>query len=233
MLTDLKVLYLFRLDATQRAARLVAVAVTNAHIIGLHRQQTLNKMPVFRSQLFCRTWWCIYVLDRRIAIESGRPFLIQDSNVDTVLPSNLSDEWLSRYASRVEMTGSLSQDISTENSSNPVTAIPYLSAQVRFSRVMGKSWELLYGVRTPSPTSTAMADYADTMLCKILENVPSALSYNPNISSENQFGTRLRWQFKQSILLFMVRHPRLVNGGWRLFCPVLDDPFSLVPSFAF
>lgn len=199
-------LYLFRLDATQRAARLIAVAISNAHIIGLHRQQTLDKMPVFRSQLFCRTWWSIYVLDRRIAIESGRPFLIQDTNVDTRLPSNLSDEWLSRYASRGDPTGSLGKEISGESATNPVTAVPYLSAQVRFSRVVGKSWELLYGIGTPNPTSTAMADYADAMLCKILENVPEALSYNPILSSENQFGTRLRWQVKQSILLFMVRY---------------------------
>lgn len=209
-----QVLYLFRLDATQRAARLIAVAISNAHIIGLHRQQTLEEMPVFRSQLFCRTWWSIYVLDRRIAIESGRPFLIQDSNVDTALPSNLSDEWLSRYASRGDPTGSLGKEISSENATNPVTAVPYLSAQVRFSRVVGKSWDLLYGIGTPNPASTAMADYADAMLCKILENVPSVLSYDPSLSSENQFGNRLRWQVKQSILLFMVRHPKNSRERW-------------------
>lgn len=154
------------------------------------------------------------MLDRRIAIESGRPFLIQDANVDTDLPPNLSDEWLSRYASRAETTGSLGKEISIEDAADPVTAIPYLAAQVRFSRVMGKSWELLYGIRTPSPTSTAMADYADAMLCKILEKAPSTLSYDPNLSSESQFGSRLRWQVKQSILLFMVSHSRRVLNGW-------------------
>ncbi|KAG7142776.1 Patulin cluster transcription factor patL like protein [Verticillium longisporum] len=79
----IRVIYLFRLDATQRATRLLALAVSNAHIIGLHRQSTLENMPAVASQMYTRSWWSIYVLDRRLAIESGRPYLIQDSNVDT------------------------------------------------------------------------------------------------------------------------------------------------------
>ncbi|KAM5344309.1 hypothetical protein ACJ41O_012846 [Fusarium nematophilum] len=200
----IRVLYLFRLDATQRAARLLALSVSNAHIIGLHRQRTLENLPVFECQMYTRIWWAMYVLDRRLAIESGRPYLIQDSNIDTALPMELGDEWLSRYQLRQESTGQLHQEVAAELSSGPITPIPYLIAMVRFSRVVGKAWEILYGVKTSNHTSSAMIEYADTVLCNLLENLPPDLSYNPQLPPDGQFKTRLRWQVKQTMLLFTV-----------------------------
>jgi hypothetical protein len=198
---------LFRLDATQRAARLLALSISNAHIIGLHRQSTLEKMPVFQSQMYCRTWWAIYVLDRRLAIESGRPYLIQDNNIDVALPLELGDEWLSRNQANPKKTAELQSEIEVELSGAPVTPMPYLVAMVRFSRVVGKAWELLYGVRSSGQTSSAMIEYADTVLSNLLETLPAELSYDPKKVPEVQFRTRQRWQVKQTMLLFTVRPP--------------------------
>lgn len=195
---------MFRLDAQQRAARLLALAVCNAHIIGLNRQSTLDNMPVFSSQMFCRAWWCVYVLDRRLGIESGRPYLLHDSNIDTSLPLDLGDDWLTRFLSRPEKTAQLQQETAMEISSEPVTSMPYLSAMVRYSRVVGKAWELLYGVKTSSSMSSAMVEYADNVLCNLMETIPESLSYNPKVAKDVQIGNRLRWQVKQSMLLFTV-----------------------------
>ncbi|KAF3356373.1 hypothetical protein VdG1_03884 [Verticillium dahliae VDG1] len=154
----IRVIYLFRLDATQRATRLLALAVSNAHIIGLHRQSTLENMPAVASQMYTRSWWSIYVLDRRLAIESGRPYLIQDSNVDTALPLDLSDAWLTRFQSRPEKISQLQREVALELASEPITAIPYIAAMVRYSRVVGKAWELLYGVKSANSTSSPMVE---------------------------------------------------------------------------
>ncbi|KAF7554459.1 hypothetical protein G7Z17_g2928 [Cylindrodendrum hubeiense] len=216
----LRVLYLFRLDATQRAVRIHALLVSNAHIVGLHRQSTYDNMPVFWAQMYCRTWWSIYVLDRRLAIESGRPYLIQDSNIDTALPLELGDDWLSRYSKTTDTAQKLKRETAIEIASEPITTIPYLTAMVRFSRVVGKVWELMYGIKGPNPTSSGMVEYADSVLCNLLENVPKDLSYDPRRSPDLQFGTRLRWQVKQSMLLFscstflrlLIRRPFLTNA---------------------
>ncbi|KAH8688468.1 fungal-specific transcription factor domain-containing protein [Ilyonectria robusta] len=216
----LRVLYLFRLDATQRAVRVHALLVSNAHIVGLHRQSTYDKMPVFWAQMYCRTWWSIYVLDRRLAIESGRPYLIQDCNIDTALPLELGDDWLSQYSKATDTAQSLKRETSAEIASEPITPIPYLMAMVRFSRVVGKVWELMYGIKGLNPTSSAMVEYADSVLCNLLENVPKDLSFDPRISPDLQFGTRLRWQVKQTMLLFscstflrlLIRRPFLTNA---------------------
>ncbi|KAH6688490.1 fungal-specific transcription factor domain-containing protein [Plectosphaerella plurivora] len=201
-----RVIYLFRLDATQRAARLLALAVCNAHIIGLNRQCTLDSMPIFSSQMFNRAWWCIYVLDRRLGLESGRPCIIQDSNVDTTPPVNLGDEWLTRYLSRTEKPAQLQREIALEVAANRVTSMPYLQAMVRYSKVVGKVWELLYGIKGSRSNSSAMVEYADTVLCNLLEVLPESLSYDPNVAGDVQFSTRLRWQVKQTMLLYICTH---------------------------
>ncbi|KAH7133763.1 fungal-specific transcription factor domain-containing protein [Dactylonectria macrodidyma] len=215
----LRVLYLFRLDATQRAVRIHALLVSNAHIVGLHRQSTYDKMPVFWSQMYCRTWWSIYVLDRRLAIESGRPYLIQDSNIDTALPLELGDDWLSRFSKTSHTTQDLKRETALEIASEPITPMPYLTAMVRFSRVVSKVWELMYGIKGQNSSSSAMVEYADSVLCNLLETVPKDLSFDPRISPDLQFGTRLRWQVKQTMLLFscstflrlLIRRPFLTN----------------------
>lgn len=41
-----------------------------------------------------RTWWAIYVLDRTMASESGRPYLINDDDCDVSLPAGVDDQYI-------------------------------------------------------------------------------------------------------------------------------------------
>lgn len=199
-------MYYFRLDATQEAARLTALAVSNAHILGIHQQSRLDALPCFYSQLLSRIWWCIFILDRRMAIESGRPFLIQECNTDTALPLDLTDEWLSQFSRRSETAEELQPEIRTELTTKHVSAIPFLVAMVRYSRVVSKAWELIYGVKASSKQPVShMIDYADTVLSNLLETLPEDLTYSPALPTQTQFGSRKRWQVKQTMLLSTVR----------------------------
>ncbi|KAJ3538712.1 hypothetical protein NM208_g5794 [Fusarium decemcellulare] len=196
-----RVIYLFRLDANQKAARVHALTVSVAHTTGIHRQSTLENMPAFYNQLYSRAWWVIYMLDRRIAIESGKPYLIQDSNVDTALPIDLSDEWMSRFATRSETISELQHEVAAEAARDmSPSPIPYVIAMVRYSRVAGKTWEVLYGVKASRAPAFAMVEYVDTVLCKLLETAPRDLKYDPEMPYEAQFSTRLRWQVKQTLI---------------------------------
>ncbi|KAH7129136.1 fungal-specific transcription factor domain-containing protein [Dactylonectria macrodidyma] len=197
-----RVLYLFRLDANQQAAHVMGLTVSIAHTIGMHRQSALDRMPAFHNQLYCRTWWVIYMLDRRIAIESGKPYLIQDSNVDTALPLDLSDEWMTRFTARKERIADLEQEIAIEldRDSSP-SPIPYTIAMVRYARVAGKAWQILYGVKTSGTSMSATVQHLDTLLAELLDTVPKNLRYGPD--SEARFRTSLRWQVKQTLLHFI------------------------------
>lgn len=176
-------------------------------------------MPCFRGQLLTRMWWCIFILDRRIAIESGRPFLIQENNTDTTLPLDLSDEWLGRFAGRADTTKELEHEIELELLDTCPTTIPYLIAMIRYSRVVGKAWELIYGAKAVSDQPDLhLINYADTVLSNLIKSLPEELTYNPNAPGTH-FGTRERWQVKQTMLLSTVRfiddrgqHPESTSG---------------------
>ncbi|KAH7085792.1 fungal-specific transcription factor domain-containing protein [Paraphoma chrysanthemicola] len=93
-LLALMVTYLFRLDASEKAERTLSYAISGAHILGLHRKAFYSGRTAFEDEMFTRVWWGIYILDRRLAIESGRPYFIQDSNVETRNSLDVSDNWL-------------------------------------------------------------------------------------------------------------------------------------------
>ncbi|RSL90019.1 hypothetical protein CEP51_000934 [Fusarium floridanum] len=216
-----RVIYLFRLDANQKAARVLALTVSVAHTIGIHRQSTIDNMPAFYNQLYCRAWWVIYMIDRRIALESGKPFLIQDSNVDTALPIDLSDEWMTRFSTRNETMAELQHEITAEVARDILPSpIPYVVAMIRYSRVAGKAWEVLYGVKASNAPAFAMVEYVDTVLCKLLDTAPKNLRYDPDEPYESQFSTSLRWQIKQTVILstcctylrLLIRRPLLPSS---------------------
>ncbi|XEV04705.1 hypothetical protein FSHL1_009992 [Fusarium sambucinum] len=217
-----RIMYMFRLDANQKAARVHALAVSVAQTIGLHRQSTIDSMPAYYSQLYSRTWWSLYLLDRRLALESGKPYFIQDSNVDTSLPLDLSDEWMTRFASRKETIAELQQEVAAEiaRDSSP-SCVPYVLAMVRYCRVAGKTWEVLYGVKSSTASMSAMVEYVDTAIGKLLNTVPMCLQYDIDVSYEAQFSTRTRWQVKQTFLFnncctylrLLIRRPLLPSSS--------------------
>ncbi|KAM5374702.1 hypothetical protein ACJZ2D_006346 [Fusarium nematophilum] len=227
-----RVVYLFRLDANQQAARILALIVSMAHTIGMHRQATTDAIPAFHNQLYCRTWWAIYTLDRRIAIESGKPYLIRDCNVDTALPIDLSDEWMTRFATRTETVADLQHEIAAELARDrPPSPVPYTVAMARYSRVAGKAWDVLYGVKTPSTSMSPIVEHLDTVLSKLLDTAPKELVHHLGTPGEAQARTSPRWQVKQGLILFtcctylrlLIRRPYL--GGSRV-ANRTDDEFE-------
>ncbi|KAJ8109678.1 hypothetical protein OPT61_g7284 [Boeremia exigua] len=68
----------------------VGQAMRTAIDLGLHRDQPTNS-DLYRSEMRKRVFWGVYSLDRNISITLGRPCAIRDEDIDTLLPSNLTD----------------------------------------------------------------------------------------------------------------------------------------------
>ncbi|KAF4547703.1 Fungal specific transcription factor domain-containing protein 4 [Elsinoe fawcettii] len=198
------VVYLFRLDATQQAARILAMVISEAQSIGLHRRKTLTEVSVFHAELSRRLWWSAYVLDRRIALETGRPLIIQDSAVDAELASPVSDEYLTNCESNVQ-SEEMTQDWSVNAQSGAETsAIPYLNTMVRISRIVAVVWDTVYGTNTAFPTPTfAMINYTEALLLKVQVDLPRNLQFEPHASHSRQVEGRTKWQYQQAILLYL------------------------------
>ncbi|KAK3344183.1 fungal-specific transcription factor domain-containing protein [Lasiosphaeria hispida] len=67
-------------------------AVRAAQDIGLYSES--GPWPVIEGEMRRRTWWTIYILDRSLALELGRPPLIDDADCDVSLPAGVDDHFI-------------------------------------------------------------------------------------------------------------------------------------------
>ncbi|KAJ5765254.1 hypothetical protein N7520_004813 [Penicillium odoratum] len=135
----LMVIYLFRLDMIGKAEKFLAIAISHAHHLGIHKiENATSGINSCSKEMSRRVWWSLYVLDRRLAIESGRPFLIQDLSTSKPLPQSLPGD-LQCYRGSNSLT---------------ITPIDFLAATVTYSTVLGKVWEVINGAPSTDATST-------------------------------------------------------------------------------
>lgn len=83
----MQAIYYYHLDEEGRTGRIIGLAARLCLEMGLHRQvmveHTFSK-PEKRSAAL-RTFWSVYMFERRTSLGQGIPFLIQDSYVDPSL----------------------------------------------------------------------------------------------------------------------------------------------------
>ncbi|PWY83405.1 hypothetical protein BO70DRAFT_24965 [Aspergillus heteromorphus CBS 117.55] len=211
---NLMIIYLFRLDLSGKAEKLLALAISHAHQIGLHRSKVVERMAPYDSEVSRRIWWCLYVMDRRLAIETGRPFVIQDINVDTPLPENVDDEWLSRSRKDPRLKKSVPPQGETKDA--PTTAIPYLRAMVIYSKVLGKVWEGMYGAASSSSSNYTLREHLESMLSRAQTDVQHEFAH-PYHGQRRQMAQTPWWLAKLQMLMrirwlslrLMIRKPML------------------------
>ncbi|KAH7095436.1 fungal-specific transcription factor domain-containing protein [Paraphoma chrysanthemicola] len=198
------VTYLFRLDASEKAERTLSHAISGAHILGLHRKVFYTGRSAFEDEMFTRVWWGIYILDRRLAIESGRPYLIQDSNVETRNPLDLSDDWLAQYKSATAKITDLAAEIESETSLVQATTVPYLVALASQSRMATDVWKSIYSTkRIGESMPDVVCEFLDGALDTWWRSLPPHLQYHESIPYEDQFCGTSDWQARLCLSLHM------------------------------
>ncbi|KAF2472177.1 uncharacterized protein BDR25DRAFT_284704 [Lindgomyces ingoldianus] len=84
----LTAMYHFHRDDEALAWRIIGLAARQCLELGLHRRETYNTVfadPEEQSSAI-RTFWSVYVLDRRWSFGTGMPFALQDADIDPNLP---------------------------------------------------------------------------------------------------------------------------------------------------
>lgn len=199
----LMVVYLFRLDAHGSAEKILALAISHAHHLGLQRERVVSAMSPFQSEMARRLWWCIYLLDRRLAIETGRPFLIQDINVDVGLPDNVSDQWLTTHK-----TTPLGTRANMSEKERIPTSVPYLIAMTSYSKVIGKVWEALYGATTSeATTSPLLNEYLEHLTTQSQKGLQKEFTHDPYHEDNYNSEGLAWWQVKQHLMMRIVKPP--------------------------
>ncbi|OJI80327.1 hypothetical protein ASPTUDRAFT_936956 [Aspergillus tubingensis CBS 134.48] len=196
----LVVIYLFRLDNFGKAEKLLALAISHAHYLGLHRSRVIHNMSPYHSEMFRRMWWSLYILDRRLAIETGHPSLIQDVNVDTPLPRPVDDDQLSASLNRPNTDLDIPQP--SEANGPHTTSFPYFRAMITYSQVLGKVWEGLYGAKSLDPAPNyPLLEHLERLLFRAQKDIHQDFAHPHYGSRATQLVETPWWLIKQQSLM--------------------------------
>ncbi|GLA93313.1 hypothetical protein AtubIFM57143_010663 [Aspergillus tubingensis] len=152
------------------------------------------------SEMFRRMWWSLYILDRRLAIETGHPSLIQDVNVDTPLPRPVDDDQLSASLNRPNTDLDIPQP--SEANGPHTTSFPYFRAMITYSQVLGKVWEGLYGAKSLDPAPNyPLLEHLERLLFRAQKDIHQDFAHPHYGSRATQLVETPWWLIKQQSLM--------------------------------
>lgn len=88
----LLVLYHLRSATSHGLWYMIGLAMRTCIDLGLHRKANTAHLDPFTTQLRRRLFWSVYYLERAISLSLGRPFSINDRQIDIDLPLDVDDD---------------------------------------------------------------------------------------------------------------------------------------------
>lgn len=85
-------IFLTEMNLKSAAWTWLGAAIRIAQDIGLHTET--GPWPTIEGEMRRRVWWAIYVWDRLLSLEMGRPLLIEDADCDISLPAAIDDHYI-------------------------------------------------------------------------------------------------------------------------------------------
>lgn len=140
--------------------------------IDLHRAETTSKLDLWHAEMAKRIFWCTYVMDRSMAIAMGRPLGIQDTDITTPLPLQLTDLQLMGSA-KVSLMGNLvpqSDDMST------------FIHVTKLRRLNGEIYKAFHAPVTNDISDPALDTVRSGYLTRLNEWLSTSPRYFPNAS---------------------------------------------------
>ena len=109
---------------------LLAVAIRMAYSLHLHRlDEVVGSSLEYRLEQI-RLFWCLYILDKEMALESDAPPLIDDDNIRILEPRMFSDD-----------------ELGVVQSSDKSIALNMFTARQRLARIASRIWAGLHTFR--------------------------------------------------------------------------------------
>ncbi|KAF2856067.1 fungal-specific transcription factor-like protein [Plenodomus tracheiphilus IPT5] len=151
-LLALTAMYHFTRDDEAMAWRVIGLAARHCLELGLHRRETYPTLfPDPEEQAAAiRTFWCIYVLDRRWSFGTGMPFALQDADIDANLPK---------------------PDVSTHEST------PYLNSMISYSIIGSKVWKSVADVALQEKINKEDVSFLDFQVLNWHRSIPDPLKF--------------------------------------------------------
>ena len=162
--------YLLATCQTDRCWTTLGMAVRIAQSLGLHvegDQFTAGEATRVSQESRRRLWYSLFVLDRLVALQLGRPPAIGDQSFNVQKPSQ---------EGIVEMLNDIPTDVERQHDE----PLDYFIAVIEFSEVIGRVFHRLYGPRKADTAVSTLATIGglDTELLKWKLSLPRNLRFD-------------------------------------------------------
>ncbi|RDW80915.1 hypothetical protein BP5796_05613 [Coleophoma crateriformis] len=169
----LLVLYQLRSPSYPGMWHLIRHAMTSSVETGLHRKARIPSLV--ENERRKRLFWCVYSLDRAVAMALGRPHSISERDIDTDLPANVDDD----IDDEATLRQAINDSISFPKRSTKLSAAIH---QIRLKIIESRIHETLYSVRRPDTVPADEIAILHQQLLDWKENIPDS----PQMDSEEQ-----------------------------------------------
>ncbi|RDA87230.1 hypothetical protein CP532_2534 [Ophiocordyceps camponoti-leonardi (nom. inval.)] len=157
-------------------------AVRVGQDLGLYAET--GSWSVVEGEMRRRTWWAMYILDRSMATEMGRPYLIDDADCDVSLPAAVDDHYLREDGMRV-----------------PSGAEPLTHSLLAVIHVARSYTSLVKSLEASSTLSAGQLATYDVHFKKCLATFPPACDPESTVALEPLFLAPLSYLFHARLLL--------------------------------
>jgi len=154
--------YLLAVSKTDTCWTTLGVAIRLGQSIGLHVQSTATRDGAI-VETRRRLWYSVYVLDRLVALQLGRPPGIHDADSHAALPSRAVDSDES----------DLTPDVPEEPSVGD-----YFLCVIRFSSVVGRVLREIYNPRCDNASKVTRTRACDEDLRSWMQALPKHLRFD-------------------------------------------------------
>ncbi|TVY45918.1 putative transcriptional regulatory protein [Lachnellula occidentalis] len=122
-----------------RAAVLGGVAAAMGTELRLHRAYELNDLV--EREIRSRLWWNLYILDKMMSGEMGRPVILRAEETDTPWPSISESDEFELMSQQLHMPGAQAR-----NNSTKMLTMSALHTTISLSMIMERIYRQIYGI---------------------------------------------------------------------------------------
>ncbi|KAJ9606315.1 hypothetical protein H2200_009276 [Cladophialophora chaetospira] len=210
----LEVLFFTMVEQSQALSMAKAVAVELAFALELNNEAAWSKTTQREKEYRRLLWWMVYIIDRRISIRVGRPYLIQDS--DCAVGEFTSLSRLYYLSNDTFEYGCNPADIDFGMNLWPRPSKPaedwfaYLHFNVCWSRIAARAWDSCCSLRARQAVDLDEVNAVDQLLRNLERSLPPTLLWSPNgLASMVQAGNSDRFLRLRLIIFERINTLRL------------------------
>ncbi|KAI7975931.1 hypothetical protein EIK77_002491, partial [Talaromyces pinophilus] len=211
--------FLLAVCQTDRCWNTLGFAIRMAQSIGLHvdtppPRKGLNISLEIECELRRRTWYSMYVLDRLLALQLGRPLAIHQEDFHVTLPSHFENDNI-RDSSENAETPSKGRGMTTASTTD------YFLHVIRFSSIVEHVVRELYQPIQPEVSADKVLSDASIIDASLLE-WRSSLPHHLRFDFGHTFEKSVVFKRQRNMLAIKFHHLRALVNRPFLALPVLQ-----------